>query len=85
MSKAAEARAKAAAKAKAKKGKKAASDDEDDDDDDDYDPYNALSKMWKSDLPKPSIGSFDNCARCEKQFTVVRLSAPHALVIQDFK
>ena len=27
--------------------------------------------MWKSDLPKPPIGSFENCARCEKQFTVV--------------
>lgn len=68
-------KAKAAAKGKAKemKKKKGEKGDDDDEDDEDYDPYNALSKMWKSDLPKPSAGSFENCARCQKQFTVVRV------------
>jgi DNA repair protein RAD7 len=58
----------AAAKAKAKKKKKA------DDDDSDEDAYTALSKSMWTNTPKPSVGSFANCATCEKQFTVVRLS-----------
>ncbi|KAI0669355.1 RNI-like protein [Trametes maxima] len=28
--------------------------------------------MWKSDLPKPPVGSFENCVRCQKQFTVTK-------------
>ncbi|KAI0761501.1 RNI-like protein [Trametes elegans] len=28
--------------------------------------------MWKNDLPKPPVGSFENCARCQKQFTVTK-------------
>lgn len=61
-------KAKAAAKAKAK-GKKG--NDSDYQDDEDEDAYTALSKMWK-DTSKPPVGSFANCAKCEKQFTVVR-------------
>lgn len=65
MTKAAEAKAKAAAKAEAKKKK-----GDEDEDSEEEDPYNALSKMWK-DTSKPPVGSFENCARCNKQFTVV--------------
>lgn len=56
---------KAKAKAKAKKAK------DDDDDDDDYeDAYTALVKdSYKP--TRPPIGSFENCVRCEQQFTVV--------------
>jgi len=56
---------KAKAKAKAEK-------DEDDDDDDDYeDAYTALVKdSYKS--TRPPVGSFENCASCKQQFTVVR-------------
>ncbi|KAH9857413.1 RNI-like protein [Lenzites betulinus] len=28
--------------------------------------------MWKSDLPKPPVGSFENCVKCEIQFTVTK-------------
>ncbi|KAI0823776.1 RNI-like protein [Trametes gibbosa] len=28
--------------------------------------------MWKSDLPKPPVGSFENCVKCENQFTVTK-------------
>ncbi|KAI9066899.1 RNI-like protein [Trametes sanguinea] len=28
--------------------------------------------MWKDDLPKPPVGSFENCVRCQKQFTVTK-------------
>ena len=63
---------KMAAKKRAKKRK------DDDDDDDDYeDEYTALSKsLWKSKsaTAKPSIGSLEKCAKCSKQFTVVRSS-----------
>lgn len=49
-----------------------------DDDDDDYeDEYTALSKsLWKgkSANAKLSIGSLEKCAKCSKQFTVVRSS-----------
>ncbi|PIL33306.1 hypothetical protein GSI_04756 [Ganoderma sinense ZZ0214-1] len=72
QSKAAEAKQKAKAKAKAKKKGKKGDDDDDYEDDEDEDPYSALSKMWKNDLPKPPVGSFENCARCEKQFTVTK-------------
>lgn len=65
MTKAAEAKAKAAAKAEAKKKK-----GDEDEDSEEEDPYNALSKMWK-DTSKPPVGSFENCARCNKEFTVV--------------
>ena len=69
MTKAAEAKAKAAAKAKAT-AKKKKDDDDDSKDNEEEDPYNALSKMWK-DTSKPPVGSFETCARCDKQFTVV--------------
>ena len=79
MSKAAEAKLKAKEKAKAKakgkgkgKGKKGDDDDYEDDSDEDEDAYTALSKMWK-DTAKPPVGSFEECARCKKQFTVVCL------------
>ena len=62
LTKAAEAKLKA--KAKAKKAK-------DEDDDDFEDAYTALVKdSYKS--TRPPIGSFENCARCNQQFTVVR-------------
>ena len=74
MSKAAEAKIKAKEKEKAKakaKGKKKAKDDDGDyEDSEDEDAYTALSKMWK-DSAKPPVGSFEECARCKKQFTVV--------------
>lgn len=66
LSKAAEAKLKA--KEKKKKGKK--------DDENDYeeeDAYTALSRsLWTNSASRPAIGSFENCAVCEKQFTVVR-------------
>lgn len=64
-------RATAATKAKAKKKAK---------DDGEYegsseDEYRAISKnLWSvggNGVPKPPAGSFETCARCEKQFTVV--------------
>ena len=59
--------AEAKLKAKEKKKKKGS------DDDDDEDAYTALSKsLWSSNgTSKPPVGSFENCAVCEKQFTVV--------------
>lgn len=42
------------------------------DDDEEDDPYTSLSKsMWANSNPRPPAGSFENCARCGKQFTVV--------------
>ncbi|KAI8974163.1 RNI-like protein [Trametes punicea] len=70
LSKAAEAKLKAKEKEKAKK--KAKKDDDVDYDDEDEDPYSALSKMWRDDLPKPPVGSFETCVRCQKQFTVTK-------------
>lgn len=58
----------AEAKLKAKQKKKKGSDD----DDEDEDAYTALSKsLWSNATSKPPVGSFENCAVCEKQFTVV--------------
>ena len=48
-----------------------------DDDDGEEDAYTALSKSpWtnKSSNPKPPIGSREKCAKCSKQFTMVRFS-----------
>ncbi|KAJ7497783.1 RNI-like protein [Mycena latifolia] len=59
--------AEAKLKAKAKKKKK----DEDEDHDEDEDAYTALSKGAFS-TPKPPVGSFADCAKCEKQFTVTK-------------
>jgi DNA repair protein RAD7 len=57
----------AEAKLKAKEKKKKGSDD-----DEDEDAYTALSKsLWSNGTSKPPVGSFENCAVCEKQFTVV--------------
>jgi DNA repair protein RAD7 len=68
MTKAQEAKAKAAAKKAAKKQKGG----NDDDDSDDDDPYNALSKALRTPgVPKPAPGTFSDCAKCGKQFTVV--------------
>lgn len=71
LTKAAEVKLKAKEKAKAKRAKK--KQDDDDYEDEDEDAYTALSKMWKEDLPKPPVGSFEECARCDKQFTVVSI------------
>jgi DNA repair protein RAD7 len=61
---------KAAAKKKAKKQ------DDDDYDDEEDDAYNKFSIRWenKSANPKPPVGSLEKCAKCSKQFTVVRVS-----------
>ncbi|KAF7315854.1 RNI-like protein [Mycena indigotica] len=53
---------KAAAKKKKKKGEHDDSDDE----------YTALSKTAYAPTNKPAVGSFENCATCEKQFTVTK-------------
>jgi DNA repair protein RAD7 len=57
LSKAAEAKLKAKAKKR----------HEEDEDYEEEDAYTAPSKS----VPKPPVGSFANCATCEKQFTVV--------------
>jgi len=63
LTKAAEAKLKAKEKKKKNKGS---------DDDEDDDAYTALSKsLWSNGTSKPPVGSFENCAVCEKQFTVV--------------
>ena len=57
-------------KGKGKKTKKTKKDDDDYDEDDDA--YTALSKsMWSNSAKKPAVGSFENCVKCEKKFTVV--------------
>lgn len=69
---------KAKEKAKAKRGKKKGGDDSDFEDDSDEDEYSALSRRAISNRDKgavsakPPVGSFETCAECEKQFTVVR-------------
>jgi DNA repair protein RAD7 len=70
VSKAASEKQKIAAKKRAKRRK----DDDDDDYEDDEDEYTALSKsLWKSKSNNAkSIGSLEKCAKCSKQFTVVR-------------
>ena len=68
LTKAAEAKLKAAEKKKMKGKGKAGSDDEDEAED----PYTSLSRSMWTGSSKPPVGSFENCARCEKQFTVVR-------------
>lgn len=65
LTKAAEAKLKANAKAKKKQ-------EDGDYQDSDEDAYTALSKMWKDDT-KPANGSFCDCAKCGKQFTVVSM------------
>ena len=60
---------KTAAKKRAKKHK------DDDDDYEDGDEYTALSKSFWTSKPsnaKPSVGSLEKCAKCSKQFTMVR-------------
>ncbi|KAF7376560.1 Dna dependent atpase [Mycena sanguinolenta] len=61
VSKAAAAKAKAAMKKKKK-----------DEEDSDEDAYTALSKTMWTNTPKPAVGSFADCATCEKQFTVTK-------------
>jgi DNA repair protein RAD7 len=67
-------KAKAKAKAKAKKSKAKGSDN-DDYEDSDEDEYTALSKGGFTKTGKASVlppaGSFENCAKCKKRFTVV--------------
>lgn len=59
---------------KADKVKKKAKGKKDDHEDEDEDNYTALSKsLWTSSTPKPSVGSRETCAKCEKEFTVVSL------------
>ncbi|KAF8162684.1 hypothetical protein B0H34DRAFT_692552 [Crassisporium funariophilum] len=66
LTKAAEAKLKAKEK---KKGKKGSGDEADPDED----AYTALSKsLWTNGASKPPVGSFENCAICNKQFTVTK-------------
>lgn len=78
LTKAAEAKLKA--KEKKKRGVKGS-----DDEDEDEDAYTALSKsLWTNGSSKPPVGSFENCAVCGKQFTVVsthRLSLTTRLMV----
>ncbi|KAG5353001.1 hypothetical protein C0989_011285 [Termitomyces sp. Mn162] len=69
LTKAAEAKLKAKEKAKAKKNKK-----NEDSDNEQEDPYRALASSWggKAASPaKPVIGNFEDCAKCNVQFTVL--------------
>ncbi|KAK0206611.1 RNI-like protein [Desarmillaria ectypa] len=62
-----------AAEVKLKKGKKSKTDK--DDEDEDEDAYTALSRSMLSmagSSSKPPVGSFDTCAKCEKQYTVTK-------------
>lgn len=61
----------AAAKAKAKKKAKEATDYQGSSEDEYRAASNRLWSMGGNSDPKPPIGSFETCARCEKQFTVV--------------
>jgi hypothetical protein len=85
MSKAAEAKAKAAAKKKAKgkkgKGKKGSDDDYEEDSEDDA--YTKISKsLWNgAGSSKPPNGSFEKCAECGKQFTVVRIFVSYSFLL----
>jgi DNA repair protein RAD7 len=46
---------------------------DDENSDSEEDAYTALSRSLRSakNSPRPPVGSFENCAKCEKQFTVV--------------
>lgn len=72
-----EAKQKAKAKAAAKKKKGHEDDDYEDSEDEDDDVYTALSRNMVANkaAPPPKPGSFEDCARCEIQFTVVRLAS----------
>lgn len=64
----------AQAKLKAQEKKKRRQKDNEDEDDDE-DAYTALSKsLYVGNRQRPPIGNFENCATCEKQFTVVSLT-----------
>ncbi len=85
LTKAAEAKLKAQEKAKAKKGKKKGDDDGDyEDGESDEDAYTALPKMWK-DQNKPPVGSFEDCAKCSKQFTAVSLPPSPVAIMHNAK
>ena len=67
----------AQAKLKAKEAEKAGKKGSDDESGDE-DAYTALSKsLWTNGASKPPVGSFENCAACGKQFTVVCLLCTH--------
>ena len=83
-------------KGKAKKGKKGSGDDEDyedgdgdGDEDEDEDEYTMLSRGGFTRAGTgnvlPPAGSFENCAKCGKRFTVVRVlfsfTSTHSLLI----
>lgn len=70
LSKAAEAKLKAKAKANARKKGVRVSDDDDFEEEDEY---TAPSKNAAAAAPPP-VGSFEECASCDTQFTVVRQS-----------
>ena len=65
LTKAAQEKAKEKAKKKGKKG--------DGGDDGEEDPYTALSQSaWSGAPVKPPVGNLEKCAKCEKEFAVVR-------------
>ncbi len=66
----------AEAKLKAKEKKKRGIKDSDEDMDEDDDAYTAPSRIVRDGAvagtgPRPNPGSFENCVKCEKRFTVV--------------
>jgi DNA repair protein RAD7 len=71
LTKAAQDKLKAKEKRKANQKKKGGDDDKEGEEED---PYTALSKSaWGGAASaKPPVGNFETCARCEKEFTVVR-------------
>ena len=60
------------------KGKKGGDEDDDDEDKEEEDADKALSKMWSGGDARPPMGSFEDCSKCEIQFTVVR-TAVHCI------
>lgn len=74
LTKAAEAKLKAKEKASLQKKKGKVIDDDDDKEDEEEDPYKAKSKglMSSATGKAPPIGTFHECAQCQKKFTVTK-------------
>jgi len=75
LTKAAEAKLKAKEKEKASLQKKKGKPDQDEEADEEEDPYKAKSKglMSSATGKPPPIGTFHDCADCQKKFTVVSM------------
>lgn len=54
--------------------------------DEEEDAYTAVSKsLWASNIPKPPVGDFEDCATCSKQFTVVSAQSLFRSYTDDFQ